>query len=286
MTNSVVGVGLGLRVPFADDLLSAPPAELKWLEIAPENFMRRGGRYPSVLRAVEQRWPLVPHGLSMSLGGIDPLDRDYLVDTVSRAFLRDIRAPWHSDHLCFGGVRRRRAARTAPLPFTNAAAKHVAARVREAQDILGVPLAVENVTTYARPPGAEMDEADFVSEVVRSAGCALLLDVNNVHVNGRNFGFDARALLDRMPLERVVQIHVAGHDASDPELVIDTHAEPVCDDVYELASWVLARTGASSRPARTRRPLPAVGRALRRDPADRRHRPARRPGSLTERSMR
>ena len=227
MTNSVAGVGLGLRVPLAEDLLSAPPAELRWLEIAPENFMRRGGRYPSVLRAVEQRWPLVPHGLSMSLGGVDPLDRDYL--RTLGAFLHDIRAPWHSDHLCFGGVDGVALHELLPLPFTNAAAKHVAARVREAQDILGVPLAVENVTTYARPPGAEMDEADFVSEVVRSAGCGLLLDVNNVHVNGRNFGFSPRAMLERMPLDRVVQLHVAGHDDSDPELVIDTHAEPVCE---------------------------------------------------------
>jgi uncharacterized protein (UPF0276 family) len=237
----IAGVGLGLRVPFAEDLFDDAPAELKWLEVAPENFIRRGGRYPAVLRAAAERWPIVPHGLSLSLGGTDPFDLDYL-DALG-TFLRDVRAPWHSDHLCFGFVGGVALHELLPLPFTREVAEHVAARVREAQDRLGVPLAVENVTAYARPAGAEMDEADFITEVVRLAGCSLLLDVNNVHVNGRNFGVSPRALLDRMPLDRVVQLHVAGHDASDPALIVDTHAEPVCEDVHSLLEWVLARTG-------------------------------------------
>jgi hypothetical protein len=130
-----------------------------------------------------------------------------------------------------------------PAPFTRAAVRHVADRIAEAQEILRRPLAVENVTYYAVGPGAEMDEADFVNEVLRATGARLLLDVNNVYVNSRNHGFDARALLGKMPLDCVVQIHVAGHDQSDPELLVDTHAEPVVDDVYALLAWVLERTG-------------------------------------------
>jgi uncharacterized protein (UPF0276 family) len=238
--NDVKGVGLGLRVPIADDVLDSPPAELAWLEVAPENFMRRGGRYPAVLARALDRFPVVPHGLALSLGGPAPLDRDYLATL--RGFLRDVGAPWHSDHLSFGLVESTMLHELLPLPFTREAAAHVAERVRLAQDALGVPLAVENVTAYARPAGAEMDEADFVSEVVRDAGCLLLLDVNNVYVNSKNFGFDPRDLVRRLPLDRVVQIHVAGHDASDPALLVDTHAEDVCDDVLSLLEWTLERT--------------------------------------------
>jgi uncharacterized protein (UPF0276 family) len=237
----VTGVGLGLRVPIAEDVLGTPPRELAWLEVAPENFMRRGGRYAAVLARALERFPVVPHGLALSLGGTEPLDRDYL--STLRAFLRHIDAPWHSDHLSFGVVGGTMLHELLPLPFTREAADHVAARVREAQDALGVPLAVENITAYARPAGAEMDEADFVNEVVRGAGCRLLLDVNNVYVNAKNFGFDPRAFIARLPLERVIQVHVAGHDASDPELAVDTHAEAVCDGVYSLLEWTLERTG-------------------------------------------
>lgn len=237
----VKGVGLGLRVPLADDLLGSAPTELAWLEVAPENFMRRGGRYPAVLARALARWPVVPHGLALSLGGTAPLDRGYLA--ALRRFLRDIGAPWHSDHLSFGVIGQTMLHELLPLPFTREAAAHVAARVRHAQDVLGVPFAVENVTAYARPAGAEMDEADFIGEIVRDAGCLLLLDVNNVYVNSKNFGFDPRALIQRLPLDRVVQIHVAGHDATDPELLVDTHAEPVCDGVFSLLEWTLERTG-------------------------------------------
>jgi len=239
--NGVTGIGLGLRIPLADDLFEAAPAALTWLEVAPENFMRRGGRYPAVLARALERWPVVPHGLALSLGGTAPLDHEYLATL--RCFVRDIGAPWHSDHLSFGVVGGATLHELLPLPFTREAAVHVAARVRRAQDVLGIPLAVENITAYARPAGAEMDEADFVSEVVRDADCRLLLDVNNAYVNSKNFGFDPRSLLERFPLDRVVQIHVAGHDATDPELLVDTHAEPVCDDVFSLLEWTLERTG-------------------------------------------
>jgi uncharacterized protein (UPF0276 family) len=130
-----------------------------------------------------------------------------------------------------------------PLPFTVEAAEHVAVRVMRAQDALGIPLAVENISYYAHPGAPEMDEAEFAAAVVARAGCSLLLDVNNVYVNAKNHGFDPRAMIAKMPLDRVVQIHVAGHDTSDPELILDTHAEAVRDEVYDLLAFTLQKTG-------------------------------------------
>jgi uncharacterized protein (UPF0276 family) len=237
----VAGVGLGLRWPIVDDLLQRPPPELAFLEIAPENYMRRGGRYPAALAACRARWPVLTHGLTMSLGGADPLSPEYL--RTLKAFLREVGAPWHSDHLCFGIVEGAVLHELLPLPFTEEAAAHVALRVKQAQDALGLPFAVENISYYAHPGRAEMDEGEFVSLVVEKSGCALLLDVNNVYVNSKNHGFDARAMIGKMPLGNVVQIHVAGHDDSDPDLLIDTHAEAVKAEVYDLVAFALARTG-------------------------------------------
>jgi uncharacterized protein (UPF0276 family) len=237
----VRGVGLGLRWALVEDILERPPPELSFIEVAPENYMRRGGRFPAALSACAERWPLVTHGLVMSLGGADPLDATYLATL--RDFIGRIGSPWHSDHLCFGIVEGVALHDLLPLPFTREAAAHVAARVGRAQDVLGVPMAVENISYYAEPAPPEMDEGDFVAEVVKLSGCGLLLDVNNVYVNSKNHGFDPREMIAKMPLDRVVQIHVAGHDDSDERLIIDTHAEPLKNEVYELLRWTLERTG-------------------------------------------
>ena len=237
----VSGVGIGLRWALVDDLLERPPPELAFIEVAPENFMRRGGRFPAALASCSERWPIVTHGLTMSLGGCDPLGVDYL--RTLAGFVREVKTPWHSDHLCFGIVGGAVLHDLLPLPFTAQAAAHVASRVRQAQDVLGIAMAVENISYYAHPGDAEMDEADFASEVVAQAGCGLLLDVNNVYVNAQNHGFDAREMIAKMPLDRVVQVHVAGHDDSDPDLVIDTHAEPLVKGVYDLLDFTLRRTG-------------------------------------------
>lgn len=237
----VRGVGIGLRWALVDDLLERPPPDLAFIEVAPENFMRRGGRFPAALASCSERWPIVTHGLTMSLGGCDPLGADYL--RTLAGFVGDVGTPWHSDHLCFGIVGGAVLHDLLPLPFTLEAAAHVAGRVRQAQDALGIPMAVENISYYAHPGDAEMDEADFAREVVTQAGCGFLLDVNNVFVNAKNHGFDARTMIAKMPLDRVVQIHVAGHDDSDPDLFIDTHAEPLKSEVYDLLDFTLQRTG-------------------------------------------
>jgi uncharacterized protein (UPF0276 family) len=235
------GVGLGLRSALAENIIERPPPELAFLEVAPENYMRRGGLFPASLAACAERWPIVTHGLTMSLGGIDPIPPDYLATLSS--FTRRVSTPWHSDHLCFTVAGGAVTHELLPLPFTRQAAEHVAVRVMRAQDALGIPMAVENISYYAHPGAAEMDEADFAAEVVARAGCRLLLDVNNVYVNAKNHGFDARAMIDKMPLDRVVQIHVAGHDTSDPALILDTHAEAVRDEVYDLLAFTLRKTG-------------------------------------------
>jgi uncharacterized protein len=237
----VHGIGLGLRWALTEDILERPPPELAWLEVAPENYMRRGGRFPASLASCAERWPIVTHGLTMSLGGIDPLDPEYLRTLAS--FAQNIGTPWHSDHLCFGIVEGVALHDLLPLPFTERAADHVASRVREAGDALGVPMAVENISYYAHPGRAEMNEAEFAHSVVDRAGCSLVLDVNNVYVNSKNHGFDARSMIAQMPLHRVIQIHVAGHDESDPELIVDTHAEPLKNEVYDLLAFALRKTG-------------------------------------------
>ncbi len=235
------GVGLGLRWALAENIIERPPPELAFIEVAPENYMRRGGLFPASLAACADRWPIVTHGLTMSLGGIDPIPSEYLATLAS--FTRRMATPWHSDHLCFTVAGGAVTHELLPLPFTPEAVEHVAVRVMRAQDALGIPMAVENISYYAHPGTPEMDEADFAAAVIERAGCALLLDVNNVYVNAQNHGFDPRAMIAKMPLDRVVQIHVAGHDRSDPALILDTHAEAVEDDVYDLLAFTLQRTG-------------------------------------------
>jgi uncharacterized protein (UPF0276 family) len=173
--------------------------------------------------------------------GAAPLDRPLL--EALRGFLRTHNARWYSDHLCLTHVAGRETHDLLPLPFTEEAVRRAAARIREVQDVLGLPLAVENVSAYLRMPGGEMDEATFVDAVVREADCKLLLDVNNVYVNSVNFQFDARAYIDALPLDRVVQIHMAGHDVEHEGLLVDTHGAPITDPVFELLGYALARMG-------------------------------------------
>ncbi|HVY46220.1 MAG TPA: DUF692 domain-containing protein [Minicystis sp.] len=240
------GVGLGLRFEFLDEVLArldeGRPLEVPFFEIAPENYMRRGGYVAHALERIAARAPLLTHGLTLGLGGVDPLDGAYLDELAD--FLARVEAPFHSDHLCFGGAGGAVLHDLLPLPFTREAARHAAARAREVAARLGVPFAVENVTHYVVPGAPEMDEAAFVTEVVREGGAGLLLDVNNAFVNAQNYGFDARDFIARLPLDRVVQIHVAGHERSEEDdVILDTHGADVIDPVLELLAFAVARTG-------------------------------------------
>ena len=255
---SVNGVGLGLRWDFVDELLATKP-HVDFLEISPENYMGRGGYYDEALERTREVYPIVTHGLTMSLGGTDPLREDYLAG-VAR-FLDRVKSPWHSDHLCFstfGGVVLHD---LLPIPFKKEEVSRVAERIKRAQDAIGRPMAVENVSSYMHPGKREMSEAEFIARVCDAADCGLMLDVNNAYVNATNFGFDVDEWMRTVPLERVVQMHVAGHDwvtdgtwkssdvvPTDPEerskmLIVDTHGSDCSGDVLALLERVLERTG-------------------------------------------
>lgn len=248
---AVHGVGLGLRWQFLDDVLArldddGALAPIAFFEVAPENYMRRGGYFPAMLARVAARFPLLSHGLTLSVGGVDPLDGAYLAEL--RRFLARFEPALHSDHLCFSGVEGLQTHDLLPLPFTAEAARHAASRLRAARRLLGRPVAVENITYYLVPGEREMDEATFLNEVLAQADAELLLDVNNVYVNARNHGdYEPIELLERLPLDRVAALHVAGHERRE-RLLIDTHGADAPDPVLDLVAWVIERTG----------PLPVV----------------------------
>lgn len=240
-TRPVTGIGLGLRVQIADAILARAPDELRWLEVSPENYLERAGAFTAHLGPCAERWPIVTHGLTMSLGGPDPLDDHYLAEV--QRFITRVGSPWHSDHLCFASVEGSFLHDLLPLPFTREAVAHLVPRIEAARRQLDVPFALENVSYYAHPGDAEMDEGDFLTEVLTRTGAKLMFDVNNLYVNSRNHGFDPYETIARLPLDRVVQIHVAGHLVEPDGLRIDTHGEDVCRDVYELLELTLRRTG-------------------------------------------
>lgn len=225
-----LGVGLGLRTVHYAHILRERPA-VDWFEIISENFMQTAGRPLDVLDAVADAYPVVMHGVSLSVGSIDPLDRKYLTEL--RALRDRVRARWVSDHLCWTGVAGRNTHDLLPLPYTEEALAHVAARVRTVQDFLGAPLAIENPSSYAELSGSTMPEWEFLGRLAEQADCAILLDVNNVYVSARNHGFDPMSYLARLPFDRVVQFHVAGHTDHGTH-IIDSHIGPVIEPVWQL----------------------------------------------------
>jgi uncharacterized protein len=265
VTPRVGGVGLGLRWEFIDELVERtqkvesdgqPPLALDFLEVSPENYMRRGGKYPTALGWLAERYPIVTHGLTMSLGGTDTIDPGYLNDL--SGMLRAVKTPWHSDHLCFTSVDGRAVHELLPVPYKRSGVFRIAERIRQARDTLGLPIAIENVSSYWHPGRAELAEAEFLASVCDAADCALLLDVNNAYVNATNFGLDARAWMRSIPFERVIEIHVAGHewfavdekglgdpraDGAEGAMIIDTHGAATPGPVLELLEHALARTG-------------------------------------------
>lgn len=234
------GVGLGLRRPHLEAVAARAAHGVPFWETCPENVIGDGGRPHRDACAILDRDPVLTHGLAISLGGFDPWDEDYLGDL--GRFLVRTGTPWHSEHLCFTAVDGSWLHELLPMPFTREAARHAAARARDLQARLPVPLLLENITYYAELGAAEMDEADFITEVLEGADVGWLLDVNNVYVNALNFGFDPKAWLSRMPLDRVAQLHIAGHKRFGT-LTVDTHGADVIDPVIELMQWTLARLG-------------------------------------------
>lgn len=235
-------LGLGLRHVHFEHLL-AHEVELGFFEAISENFMDSGGRPRHVLRRLAERHPIVLHGVSMSIGSSDPLDRDYLARL--RKLADEIDARWVSDHLCWTGVHGLHTHDLLPLPRNEATLAHVIARVRIVQDLLERPLVLENPSSYIEFADSTLSEPAFLRELVGATGCRLLLDVNNVFVTCTNAGSDPDAYLAAFPCEAVVQMHLAGHQDCGTHL-LDTHDRPVCAAVWRLFAHAWARTGGAA----------------------------------------
>ncbi len=237
-----LGLGVGLRNCHFNHILAEWPA-VDWFEAISENFMDSGGRPGHVLRQIAERYPVVLHGVSMSIGSTAPLDRGYL-DRLKR--LADgVRAVWVSDHLCWTGIAGINSHDLLPLPLNDETLRHIVQRVHEVQDILERPLILENPSTYIGFRDSNIAEPDFLRALADETGCGLLLDVNNVYVSCFNAGTDPVAYLEAFPFDRVVQMHLAGHQHCGTHL-IDTHDGPVCDSVWELYRLAWQRTGGVS----------------------------------------
>lgn len=241
------GVGLGLRWEFIAEVVERlddpkTQAQIPFFEIPPENYLRRGGFYFDSLLRVHERFPLLTHGLTLSIGALDPFAPEYMSDL--NGFLRRIHAPYHSDHLCFSGHDGRMFHDLLPLPITRTTLEHTAQRICEARDLLGLPLALENITHYFVPGQPGMHEAEFIGELLEKADASLLLDVNNIYVNALNEGFDPLTFVKKMPIERTVAIHIAGHEWwPNDDTWIDTHGADVVDPVLDLLEWTISQTG-------------------------------------------
>ena len=236
---SPLGFGLGLRPQHYAEILSGEP-EIDWFEFIAENYMVPGGRPLRMLDQIAERYPLVMHGVSMSIASTAPFDEDYLAALVALA--KRVQPKWVSDHLCWTGVHGVNLHDLLPIPYTREALDHVVARIHHVQERLQRPLCLENVSTYVSFAESEMTEWEFISEMTRRTGCWLLFDVNNVFVSAHNHGYDAKTFLDGIPKDRVIQFHLAGHSDMGT-YIIDTHDAPVREEVWALYAAALKRFG-------------------------------------------
>jgi uncharacterized protein (UPF0276 family) len=234
-----LGFGLGLRTDHYDQVLNDRP-DIDWLEIISENYMVEGGKPLYYLDRIRELYPMVMHGVSMSIGSTAPLNLDYLADL--KRLIARVEPAWVSDHLCWTGVHGRNLHDLMPLPYTEETIAHVSARVRQVQDLLGRQILLENVSSYVTYNASQISEWAFLTEIAERADCLLLLDINNIYVSSHNHGFDPVEYLDGVPGERIRQIHLAGHSYRD-QLIIDTHDQPVCDPVWSLYRQAIERFG-------------------------------------------
>ncbi|MEK7951323.1 MNIO family bufferin maturase [Luteolibacter soli] len=233
------GVGIGLRIPHYQHILEKKPV-VDWFEIISENYMGEGGRPLAVLDQILEQYRVVQHGVSMYFGNSERPNRDHLKKL--KALTKRTRTPWVSDHLCWGSVDGRFTHDLLPMPYTWEAVKTTARNIREVQDYLELPVAVENVSSYAEFHLSEMTEWEFLNEVVEAADCGILLDVNNIYVSSRNHGFDPMDYVNAVPAERVAQTHLAGHTEF-KKYILDTHDHPVIDPVWKLYERTIQRCG-------------------------------------------
>jgi len=242
MAAPFLGFGLGLRTDHFQHVLEHQP-DIDWFEITSENFMVPGGKPRYYLQAIGEHYPLIMHGVSLSVGGVDPLDKDYLQQLKK---LADAVQPlWFSDHLCWTGCNGFNSHDLLPLPYSEEAIDHVATRIRQVQDFIGRPFLIENLSSYLTWKSSEMEEWVFLNEIAERADCLILFDVNNVYVSACNHGFDPEDYLNGINPDRVQQFHMAGHSRY-PDYIVDTHDHPIVDAVWDLYRLAVRRFGAVS----------------------------------------
>jgi len=239
LTLPPLGFGLGLRTAHYEEILGGPCA-VDWFELLSENYMVPGGKPLHYLDRIRADYPVVMHGVSLSIASSDPLDWGYL--RALKALAERVSPHWISDHLCWTGVRGKNTHDLLPVPYTEEAIAHVAARVQAIQDFLGRRILLENVSSYVSYRESELTEWEFLSEIARRADCLLLLDINNIYVSAYNHCFDAEQYLNGVPPERVQQIHIAGH-SNCGDYIIDTHDADVIDPVWALYGKAIERLG-------------------------------------------
>ena len=237
-----LGYGLGLRTDHYDAVLNEQP-NVDWFEIISENYMVDGGKPLYYLDRIRERYPMVMHGVSLSIGSHDPLDQTYLQQLKQLA--QRVEPAWISDHLCFTGINGLNMHDLLPLPYTEEAITHVAARIRQVQDYLGRQILLENVSSYVTYCHSQLTEWEFLVAIAQTADCFILLDINNIYVSSYNHGYDAMDYLRHIPIERVYQFHLAGHSYQE-DMIIDTHDHPIIDPVWCLYQAALQRFGAVS----------------------------------------
>ncbi len=224
-------IGIGFRKDFADELLTDNTLQPDFVEVAPENWMNIGGYWKRVFKKVNEKYPLLTHGLSLSVGSPDALDYEFLGRI--KNFIGEYQPRIYSEHLSFTKADNAHMYDLLPIPFTGDAVKHVGQRIRQVQEFLEQRIAIE-IVSYYTPVAAEMTELEFINAVIDEADCDLLLDVNNIYVNGFNHNYNAEKFIEQLPLDKVAYIHMAGHEKVADDLIIDTHGQPIIDPVYKL----------------------------------------------------
>lgn len=230
-------VGVGFRRGFAKQLVEQDILTPAFVEAAPENWMGMGGYWKSVLQEVTQKYPLLCHGLSLSIGSPEPLEWDFIAEI--KDFLELYQVEIYSEHLSFSKCQNAHTYELLPIPFRKDAADHVASRIKQVQDFLERPLAIE-IASYYTSVAAELSEIDFVNQILDQSNCKLLLDVNNIYVNAFNHNYNAKEFIQQLDLSKVAYIHMAGHQQVADDLLIDTHGQPIIDPVFELFEWAIA----------------------------------------------
>jgi uncharacterized protein len=244
LNKTASGVGLGFRREMLTDLRNSQLNSIQFFEVAPENWIGAGGQYAAALREFTERFPFTCHGLSLSIGSSDPLDIALLYKI--RDFMREHQITLYTEHLSWCS-HAGHLYDLLPIPCTDEAIEWVSQRVKQVQDVLEIPIGLENASYYFSPPGSQMQEEEFISAIVAESGCFLHLDVNNVYVNSRNFGFDPIAYLHKLPLHKVGYLHVAGHFVESDGLIIDTHGADVIRPVWQLLEQVYRMIGGDAR---------------------------------------